>query len=101
MLFDDLFESAIRMPAAPASPQAPSLPKITKTTSTPKRLKIKSIAQQVAEMVAGARTRQDVHEIKKFMDTQGTLDESTLAKRSQILEHATKLVAVRRRIYQQ
>jgi PBP1b-binding outer membrane lipoprotein LpoB len=89
------------MPAAPAAPRAPSSPKITKTTSTPKRPKIKSIAQQVAEMVDGAQTRQDVHEIKKFIDTQGKLDESILTKRSQILEHATKLVALRRRICQQ
>lgn len=54
--------------------------------------------QQVAEMVANAQTRQDIHEIKKFIDTQATVDESVIAKRNQILEHATKLVSVRRRI---
>jgi hypothetical protein len=101
MLFDDLFESAIRMPAAPSVPQTPSLPKIAKTTNTIKRSKTKSMIQQVAEMVANAQSRRDVYEIKKFIDTQCTVDESILAKRSQILEHATKLVAVRRRIHQQ
>ena len=91
MLFDDLFESAIRMPAAPAAPRAPT---IANTIKRPKAARVKPISQQVSEMIAAAQSREDVQELKKFIDTRAQVDESL---RSQILEHATQLVAVRRR----
>jgi hypothetical protein len=91
MLFDDLLESAIRMPAAPAAPRAPT---IANTIKRPKAPRVKPISQQVSEMIAAAQSRQDVQELKKFIDTRAQVDESL---RSRILEHATHLVAVRRR----
>jgi hypothetical protein len=91
MLFDDLFESAIRMPAAPAAPRAPT---IANTIKKPKTPRVKPISQQVSEMIAAAQSREDVQELKKFIDTRAQVDESV---RAQILEHATQLVAVRRR----
>jgi hypothetical protein len=91
MLFDDLFESTIRMPAAPAAPRVPTIANTIKRTKTPR---VKPISQQVSEMIAAAQSRQDVQQLKKFIDTRTQVDESL---RSQILEHVTQLVAVRRR----
>jgi hypothetical protein len=91
MLFDDLFESAIRMPAAPAAPRPPT---IANTIKRPKAPRVKPISQQVSEMIAAAQSREDVQELKKFIDTRAQVDESL---RTRILEHATQLVAVRRR----
>jgi hypothetical protein len=91
MLFDDLFESAIRMPAAPAAPRAPT---IANTIKRPKAARVKPISQQVSEMIAAAQSRQDVQELKKFIDARAQVDESA---RARILEHVTQLVAVRRR----
>jgi hypothetical protein len=91
MLFDDLFESAIRMPAAPVAPRAPT---IANSIKRPKSPRVKPISQQVSEMIAAAQSRQDVQELKKFIDTRTQIDESL---RSRILDHTTQLVAVRRR----
>ena len=90
-MFDDLFESAIRMPAAPAAPRAPT---IANTIKRPKAARVKPISQQVSEMIAAAQSREDVQELKKFIDTRTQVEESV---RARILEHATQLVAVRRR----
>jgi PBP1b-binding outer membrane lipoprotein LpoB len=91
MLFDDLYESAIRMPAVPAAPRAPT---IANTIKRPKTPRAKPISQQVSEMIAAAQSREDVQKLKKFIDTQTQVNESV---RALILEHVTQLVAVRRR----
>jgi hypothetical protein len=88
MLFDDLFESAIRMPAAPRAPT------IANTIKRPKTPRVKPMSQQVSEMIAAAQSREDVQDLKKFIDTRTQVEESV---RARILEHATQLVAVRRR----
>jgi hypothetical protein len=103
MLFDDLFESVIRMPAAPAAPKAPSLPKITKTSAVAKKSKPLTLSQQVAEQLQSVKTREDVQKFKLFLDQiiaeNTTVTESVQSVRKQLLEQATKLAAIRRRQY--
>jgi hypothetical protein len=102
MLFDDLFESAIRMPAAPAAPRVPSLPR-AKTSTVAKKLKPLTLSQQVAEQLQSVKTREDVQKFKLFLDQiiaeNTTVTESVQSIRKQLLEQATKLAAIRRRQY--
>lgn len=107
---------SFKAPNAPAAPSAPKAPKVTSGGATPdekaalaKKIAAAAAAQPVSEtikrvnkMLESVKTNKDVDQIKKYIDRYFVavgLTESTMAQRKKLMDHVTRVSAVRRRMH--
>jgi phenylpyruvate tautomerase PptA (4-oxalocrotonate tautomerase family) len=97
----------IKAPAAPAAPKVTAGgPTAAEKAALDKRIAAAAAAQpvtetirQVMKMLEAVRTKQDAQFIKDYINTQfgSNLTETAKAQRNKLIEHVTKVTAVRRR----